>query len=218
VQRTSRELFIPLTVGGGLRTVEDIRTVLRAGADKVAINTAAIHTPELIRHASSRFGSSTITVSIEAKHQADGSYEAYVDNGRERTGVDVLRWVEQVVELGAGEILLTSIDREGTGRGYDIELTRWVAERVPVPVIAAGGAGNTEHVREVIVSGRADAVAMASLLHYAAIRCLAPSQQAGGEGNREFLRSGNRFSRIMPASLSALREHLGRHGIECRLM
>jgi len=141
VSRTSREVFIPLTVGGGLRTLDDVRAVLRAGADKVSLNTAVIREPELIRQASRCFGSSTIVVSIEAIKKGDGSYEAYTDNGRERTSIDAFKWALQAAELGAGEIIVTSVDREGTGKGFDLELTRRIAESVPIPVIACGGAG-----------------------------------------------------------------------------
>src|SRR5712691_717483 len=126
VSRTSKELFIPLTVGGGLRSLDDIRAALKAGADKVALNTAAIRRPEFVREAAERFGSSTIIVSIEAIRRTDGTYEAYTDNGRERTGVDALQWAQQAATLGAGEILVTSIDREGTGKGFDMELVRQI--------------------------------------------------------------------------------------------
>ena len=146
IKRTSQEVFIPLTVGGGLRSVDDIRTVLRAGADKVSINTRAIQRPELIREASKAFGSSTIVVSIEAIRKPDGTYEAYTDYGRQRTGVDVFEWVLRATELGAGELVVTSIDREGTGKGYDVELTRRIAQAVPIPVIAHGGAGEPRHL------------------------------------------------------------------------
>ena len=161
VERTAREIFIPLTVGGGLRSVEDIRAVLRAGADKVSLNTAALGRPELVREAARAFGSSTIVVSIEAIRLPDGRYEAYVDYGRQATGVDVFEWARRAVELGAGELMVTSINAEGTGQGFDLELTRRIAEAVPVPVIAAGGAGRVEHVRLAGTVGRAGAVALA---------------------------------------------------------
>ncbi len=201
VERTSREIFVPITVGGGLRTIEDIRTVLRAGADKVALNTMAIRSPELIREAARRFGASTIVISIEAKSRPDGTYEAYTDNGRERTGKEVVAWAEEAVSLGAGEIMITSIDREGTGRGYDLELTRKVAERVSVPVIACGGAGSADHVTSVIQEGRADAVSLASILHYDR---LAQSSQR------------HSFSRVSPIALPALKRHLLAAGVDVR--
>ncbi|HEX9397917.1 MAG TPA: imidazole glycerol phosphate synthase cyclase subunit [Burkholderiales bacterium] len=214
VERTSREVFIPLTVGGGLRSLDDIRRVLRAGADKVSINTAAIANPQLIRDAARSFGSSTVVVSIEAIRKPDGTYEAYTDNGRQSTGVDAVQWAQQAVELGAGEILLTSIDREGTGKGYDLELTRTVARLVPVPVVAAGGAGKIEHVADAVTQGEADAVCVASLLHYAYVR--ERGSVAADEGNLEFLKSGRAFSKIEPASMPQLKARLRQYGINCR--
>jgi len=217
VERTSREIFIPLTVGGGLRSVDDIRAVLRAGADKVSINTAAIQRPQLIREASQCFGSSTIVVSIEAIRKPDGSYEAYVDYGRQRTGIDAVSWALQAVELGAGELIVTSINREGTGRGFDLELTRMIATAVPVPVIAAGGAGQLDHIQAVIAEGKANAVAIASLLHYSAVRVGAG---AGGEfhqeGNTEFLRNGQNSSMLQDVRLPEIKAFLQRHSIACR--
>ena len=204
VTRIAREIFIPLTVGGGLRSIEDIQTMLRAGADKVAFNTAAIKNPALVQEASRRFGSSTIVVSIEAKRRRDASYEAYVDNGRERTGVEVLSWAERAVALGAGELLVTSIDREGTGTGFDLELTRAVAESVPVPVIACGGAGTAAHVAEAIQAGRADAVSVASLLHYQFLATARPAD------------ARPRPSRIAGVSLPDLKRSLAARGIPTR--
>lgn len=216
IERTSRELFIPPTVAGGLRSIEDIQAVLQAGADKVCLNTAAVKDPELIRQAARRFGSSTIVVAIEAKRQPDGSYEAYTDNGRERTGVEVFTWAARVVELGAGEILLTSIDREGTGAGYDLDLTRSVAEAAPVPVIACGGAGSVAHVEEVIRQGRADAVSMASLLHYRTVEVIESAQDSAAEGNTEFLQHARSFSKVSAVSLPELKEALASASIPCR--
>lgn len=166
VRYTARDIFIPLTVGGGVRTVEDVKSLLRSGADKVAINTAAVARPELIGEVARRFGSQCMVLSIEAKRTNDGRWEAYTDNGRERTGLDVVEWAKRGVELGAGEILLTSVDREGTRKGFDIELTGAVADTVPVPVIASGGMGEPVHLVDVVLQGHADAVAMADVLHY----------------------------------------------------
>lgn len=165
VRRTARNLFIPMTVGGGVRSVEDVRTLLRAGADKVAINTAATRDPGLIREVSTRFGSQCMVLSIEAKRQASDKWEAYVDNGRERTGLDVVEWARRGQEMGAGEILLTSVDQEGTRKGFDRALVAAVSGAVSIPVIASGGMGSVEHMHEVVASG-ADAVAMADVLHY----------------------------------------------------
>ncbi len=217
VERTSKEIFIPLTVAGGLRNIEDIRTVLRAGADKVALNTAAIQDPDLIRRASRRFGSSTVVISIEAKKQPDGRYEAYTDNGRIRTGIDVFDWALQVEALGAGEILLTSIDHEGTGSGFDINLTRRVSRSVSIPVIACGGAGNKAHIHDVIEQGNADAVSMASILHYNYIRQHYSEDDFSTEGNIDFLRSGRGFSKVQETSLMDIKHSLAEGGIFCRI-
>lgn len=166
IKRAAQDIFIPMTVGGGVRSVEDAAQLLRAGADKVAVNTAAVLRPELISEISRRFGSQCMVLSIEAKHVSPGKWEAYTDNGRERTGLDVVEWAQRACELGAGEILLTSVDREGTRKGFDVELTRAVATTVPIPVIASGGMGATEHLVQVVREGQADAVAMADSLHY----------------------------------------------------
>ncbi len=166
IRRAADRVFIPITVGGGIRSVDDARHILRSGADKVAINTAAVARPELITEVSRRFGSQAMVLSIEAKQVAPGKWEAYTDNGRERTGLDVLEWICRGVELGAGEILLTSVDREGTRKGFDIELVRQVSAAVPVPVIASGGMGSIEHFIEAATTGGADAVSMADVLHY----------------------------------------------------
>ena len=216
IQKTAREIFIPLTVGGGLRTIEDIRGVLRAGADKVSLNTAAIKNPQIITEASRIFGSSTILVSIEAIRQANGRYLAYTDNGREHTGIDVLEWAKKVEGLGAGEIMLTSIDREGTGQGYDLELTGMVAGAVSIPVIACGGAGANEHIRQAIVEGKTNAVAMASVLHYDFIKNNKVEIDASSEGNIAFLRSGKSYSKIETAGLREIKDYLHKEGIECR--
>lgn len=208
IAQTAREIFIPITVGGGLRSLEDIQAALRAGADKIALNTAALKRPELIREAAERFGSSTIVVSIEAMRHPDGSYEAYTDNGRERTGVSAFQWAIRAAELGAGELLITSIDREGTGKGYDLELTRRIADSVSIPVIACGGAGRIEHVAEVLSAGHANAVCIASLLHYGCASGLARAAEFAGEGNTEFLRNGRPPAFIQPASLPEVREAL----------
>ncbi len=217
VKRTSKEIFIPLTVAGGLRTLDDIQTILKAGADKVAINTRGIRDPGFIKRAARRFGSSTIVISIEALKKDNGSYEAYTDNGREGTGVDVFEWASRVVELGAGEILLTSIDREGTGEGFDIELTRKVADSVPIPVIACGGAGKDEHIYQVVEEGKADAVSIASILHFNYIKYHDMlKDDFSDEGNIEFLKSKRHLSIIKDTSLMDIKQYLIHKGIHCR--
>lgn len=166
VERISEEVFIPLTVGGGLRSIDDMKRMLRAGADKVSINTAAVLKPTLIREGADKFGSQCIVVAIDAKRIGKAQWEVYTYSGQKPTGIDALNWVRQVVELGAGEILLTSIDADGHRAGYDIELTRTISEAVSVPVIASGGAGTLEDLYQALVAGRADAVLAASIFHY----------------------------------------------------
>lgn len=166
VRRTTQNVFIPITVGGGIRSLENVRDMLRAGADKVAVNTAAIKRPGLINEISARFGSQCMVLSIEAKKVSLGKWEAYYDNGREKTGMDVVEWAKEGAQRGAGEILLTSVDQEGTAKGYDIELVKAVSTAVSIPVIASGGMGSTEDLVKVVQEGCADAVAMAHVLHY----------------------------------------------------
>jgi imidazole glycerol-phosphate synthase subunit HisF len=188
IQDAAKDVFVPMTVGGGIRSVEDAANLLRCGADKVAVNTAAIANPMLINDISRRFGSQCMVLSIEARQIGPGQWEALTDNGRERTGLDVVGWVKKGVELGAGEILLTSVDREGTRKGYDIPLISAVTQEVSVPVIASGGMGNPEDLVDAVLNGKADAVAMADILHYNRatiddIRCAAIS---GGIEVRSF--------------------------------
>lgn len=167
VRRVAEKVFIPFTVGGGIRTVEDFRLLLREGADKISINSSAINTPELISQAADKFGSQCVVVAIDARRRADGSgWNIYKNGGRIDTGIDALEWAVKVDRLGAGEILLTSMDGDGTKAGYDNELTAAVAERVSIPVIASGGAGTKEHFYDALTAGKADAVLAASLFHY----------------------------------------------------
>ncbi len=176
VEKTAQEVFIPLTVGGGISTVEDIYKVLRAGADKVSINTAAVKNPEIIRQGAKKFGSQCIVVAIDAKRNyrtkegvnifGDYWFEVYIYGGRKATGIDAVEWAKKCEELGAGEILLTSIDADGTKAGYDLELTRVISESVSIPVIASGGAGKLEHFYDVFTKGKADAALAASIFHY----------------------------------------------------
>jgi cyclase len=189
VEQVAGEVFIPLTVGGGIRTLEDIRRLLNAGADKVSINTAAVHRPEFVREAAERFGSQCIVVAIDAKQVSDDPkrWEIFTHGGRKPTGLDAIEWARQMVSLGAGEILLTSMDRDGTRQGFDLELTRAVSEAVTVPVIASGGVGNLDHLADGVTLGKADAVLAASIFHFA-----------------EY-------------SLQQAREHLARRGIRVRL-
>ena len=166
VTRATEHVFVPMTVGGGIRSVEDARALLRAGADKVAINTAAIKDPSLITKISDVWGSSTVVLSIEAKQTAPGKWEAYTDNGRERTGLDVVQWAEQGAQLGAGEIFLTSVDQEGTKNGFDCELVSAVTKLVDIPVVASGGFGKLDHLKELMRVSKPTGVALADSLHY----------------------------------------------------
>ena len=167
VRRVAEKVFIPFTVGGGIRTVEDFRAILREGADKISVNSAAINTPRLIADAADKFGSQCVVVAIDAKRRSDKSgWNVYKNGGRIDTGLDVLEWARKAQKLGAGEILLTSMDCDGTKAGYDIELTRAVSDLVSIPVIASGGAGTLEHFREALTEGGADAALAASLFHY----------------------------------------------------
>ena len=170
VERIASQVFIPLTVGGGVRTLEDIRNLLNAGADKVGINSAAVHNPEFVREAAERFGSQCIVVAIDAKKVSAESetnrWEIFTHGGRKPTGLDAVAWAKQMTDYGAGEILLTSMDRDGTKNGFDIALTRAIADAVPVPVIASGGVGNLQHLVDGVVQGGADAVLAASIFHF----------------------------------------------------
>lgn len=170
VEQIAEHVFIPLTVGGGIRTLEDIRTMLNAGADKVSINTAAIHNPELVREAAERFGSQCIVVAIDAKRvdDVDGQprWEIFTHGGRRPTGIDAVAWARRMAELGAGEILLTSMDRDGTRDGFELGVTRAIADAVDIPVIASGGVGDLEHLVEGVIEGGADAVLAASIFHF----------------------------------------------------
>jgi len=166
IKIAAQNVFVPMTVGGGIRTVDDAYNILLCGADKVAVNTAAVADPKLINDIAKRFGSQCMVLSVEAKKIGKDRWEAFTDNGRERTGVDVIEWIQRAVDLGAGEILLTSIDNEGTRNGFDIPLVRAVTSKVSVPVIASGGMGKEDDLFEVVKVGEADAVAMADILHY----------------------------------------------------
>lgn len=167
VKKTASQIFIPLTVGGGIKCLEDFKIILRAGADKIAVNSGAIRRPKLINEAASRFGSQCVVVAIDAKRNEErNSWDVYINGGRINTNIDAIDWAIEVCERGAGEILLTSMDKDGTKSGYDIELTKVISESVNVPVIASGGAGNMEHFKDVLIDSKADAALAASLFHF----------------------------------------------------
>ena len=219
ISKTAREIFIPLTVGGGLRTIDDINKVLRSGADKVSLNTAAIKEEKFIKEASKIFGSSTIVIAIEAIKQNNGEYFAYTDNGREFTGVEVVGWAKRVEELGAGEIIITSVDQDGTGSGFDIELIKSVCDEVAIPVIAHGGASTPEHVFDAFKLGSADAVAVASIIHYGFIQDNAEVNHFDfeDEGNIEFLKKAKKFKDFGIESIQSIKEYIRDRGINCRI-
>ena len=181
IEGVAREVFMPLTAGGGIRSLQDIRDVLLAGADKVTINTAAIERPEIVREASDVFGSQCICIAIDAKRSGSG-FEVYTYGGRKPTGVEAIGWAKKVEELGAGEILLTSMDRDGTKIGYDIPLTKAISEAVNIPVIASGGVGTLEHLYEGLVDGKADAVLAASIFHYREFTVIEAKEYLRGRG------------------------------------
>lgn len=216
ITSTAKSIFIPITVGGGIRSIPDIKEVLRVGADKVCLNTAAIKNPQLIKDASRMFGSSTIVVAIEAIKESDGSYLAYTDNGREYTGIDVFEWAQQVAALGAGEVVITSVDREGTGQGFDIDLVSKISNLINIPVIAHGGAGKMEHVFDVIQKGNVSAVMVSSIFHYHYLKDN-ESSASDLEGNVEFLNQKRSFHTFEPCNINNVKTSLISNQIQCRL-
>lgn len=221
ISRTAKEVFIPITVGGGLRTIADIQNVLRAGADKVALNTAAIKNPNIIKEASQKFGCSTIVVAIEAIKQSNGTYLAYMDNGREHTGIEVIAWAKRVEELGAGELVITSVDKEGTGSGFDIDLIQQINAAVSIPVIAHGGAGKQQDIVEMLQKTQVSAVALASILHYDFITHQDSdiSLSTKKEGNTAFLDSGKQsFNKIQAVGIKSIKNNLTLNHINCRIV
>ena len=222
VRRAAENIFVPLIVGGGIRSVEDIRLLLRAGADKVAINTAALARPELITEGARAFGSQCMVISIVAIRRDNGRYECLTDNAREKTGVDAFDWARKVQSLGAGELLITSVDREGTGLGYDEELIGPIAEAASIPVIAFGGAGCKEHASDLLAKTSVDAVCAASIFHYGVLEMMEKeSGRISEEGNTEFLKKklpsqAHTRRSITPAAIHEVKEHLTRSGYTCR--
>lgn len=216
ISKTAKEILIPLTVGGGIRTLDDIKSVLRAGADKVSINTAAIKEPNFIKKASSKFGSSTIVVAIEAIKNSNGKYYAFIDNGREETGEEVIHWAQKAEDLGAGELIITSVDNEGTGEGYDIELIKSISNAVKIPVIAHGGASNFQNILDAIKYGNASAVSMASVLHYHTINEIKSTNVSSQEGNLNFVNSGKKYTKITPFQIFEIKNFINNNGLNCR--
>jgi imidazole glycerol-phosphate synthase subunit HisF len=219
VKSVAEEIYIPMTVGGGIRSLKDIENLLMSGADKVAINTALFRNPNLVTQVSKHFGAQCMVVSVDFVKEKNGKYMCLTDNGRERTGVELFEWVKQVVDLGAGELLLTSVDKEGTGDGYDVALTKSVSIQFNIPVITCGGAGSKEHILEVASNGSADAIAVSSVLHYDTVNKIL-NRKISDTGNKDFLnRTINEIKRkgIDSCSIHQLKNFLQSNNISIRM-
>lgn len=216
ISKTAKEIFIPLTVGGGIKTIQDISDTLRSGADKVCINTGAINNPSFISEASNKFGISTVVVGIEAIEQENGEYLAFTDNGRNETGKNAIEWSIEVQKLGAGEILITSVDKEGTGKGLNSSLVKEVASNVSIPVVGHGGVGSKEDVLDSARSDSLSGIAISSLFHYDYINSNRSLQGYEAEGNTEFLKSYKKLSNVKTIGVQELKDFLSEEGIELR--
>lgn len=216
ITRTAKEIFIPLAVGGGIRSIEDMQSIFRAGADKVSINTAAVRNPKLITDAANLFGSANLVVSIEAIRQPDGQYYAFTDNGREKTGLEVVSWAKQVAKLGAGEIIITSVDREGTGSGFDLKLISSVASAVSIPVIAHGGAGRFEDINEAAKIDGITGLSISSMLHYGFLEKSSKEIKLE-EGSADFIKSGATYKNVEKATVVEIKKYLKKNKILCRI-
>ncbi len=214
IARTAKNIFIPITVGGGIRTIEDIYKVLRIGADKVSLNTAVVRNPAFIEKAAKMFGSSTIVVTIEAIKGIDGNYYAFIDNGREETGLEVSNWAKKVTELGAGELVITSVDRDGTSLGLDLELIQKIKSVTTIPVVAHGGASDFYNLKE--ATKYADAIAIASALHYDSYEKIQHQFKQESEGNISFLKSKNTFKKVKSFSIPELKNYMADQKIKHR--
>ncbi len=218
IRLTAKEIFIPLTVGGGVRTIDDIREILRAGADKVVINSAAIKNPNFIRDAVKKFGSSTIVVGIEAQRNLDGTYKCHIENGRQSTDLDPLEWALNVERLGAGEIFLTAIHKEGTGSGFDKFLLKKLTDKLRIPVIASGGAGSFSSIKEVVDYAKVDAICIASMFHYFLVKKEKFNNKniKYEEGNTDFLKSNLDGFKGDLSSVKKVKDFLIQNNIDCR--
>lgn len=216
ISKTAENIFIPLTVGGGLRTINDIKSVLRAGADKVCLNTAAIRNPKIIEEAAKEFGSSTIVIAIEAIKQENGEYLCFIDNGREYTGVNVIKWIDTIQELGVGEIILTSVDKEGTGKGFNFQLISKVINNISVPLVVHGGAGNINDIKDVIDNFDIDAISASSIFHYDFIKGHNKIKRNFHEGNYDFVTSGRTVKNIKSCTILELKNFLAVNNINIR--
>ncbi len=217
IEETAKNIFIPLTVGGGIRSIADIQNVLNAGADKVAINTEFLKRPEFLEEAITHFGASTICVSIVTKRNLQGQSTCYINNGRDNTRKDALEWVNEINNAGAGEIILTSIDQEGTGLGYDMDLIKQISEITNIPLIVGGGAGNINHIEEGIKGAQVSGVSLASIIHYDAIKNIPELESTQAqESSFTILNEKKSFDKIEPASILEIKNQLIKQGIICR--
>jgi cyclase len=218
IEETANEVFIPITVGGGIRTLEDINKVLRKGADKVLINTAAIKNQKLIKEATNYFGSSTIVISMEVIKQPNSTYLCFTDNGREYTGVNAVEWVQTVQDLGAGELVLTSVDRDGTGKGLDMDLIMTISEKLSIPLIVHGGVGKKEDVLNAVVEcPKIDGFGIASMFHYEFVKEYDILNKKFEEGNLDFVKKGMHPKGIHPDDINSLKLFLSHNNIDVRL-
>lgn len=215
VRDTAKSIFVPLTVGGGIRNATDVRELLRSGADKVAINTAATKSPDLIRELAESFGSSTIVVAIETICDDSGRYMVYIDNGRQHTGLDAVEWAQQAEALGAGELIVTSVDNEGTGKGFDLGIISQICNAVSIPIIAHGGAGKPNDLSRVLKETEADAACVASILHYDAVQRI-EQDLSTVSGNKNFITSGRDKKNLTSSSVAAIKDCLRENGIQVR--
>ena len=217
IQNTANEIFIPLTVGGGIRTLNDIYNVLRSGADKVLINTAAIKNPNFIKEAVLEFGSSTIVIAIESIKQSNGQYIAFIDNGREYTGLEVLDWAQRIQEMGAGELVLTSVDKEGTGKGFDFDLINLISKRLNIPLIVHGGAGSKEDILKLALSNSVEGICASSIFHYNVLENNKFKLSKNNEGNTDFIKSNQKVKHIQSVDIKNLKEYLIHNGVNVRI-
>ena len=217
ITKTSKRIFIPLTVGGGIRNLQDIERVLKAGADKVSINTAALRDPEFIIRASQKYGASTIVVAIESIKGDDGRYYAFMDNGREPSGSEVVEWALQAQSMGAGEILLTSVDRDGTGAGFDVDLASSLAGQLHIPLVVHGGPGQLADYQTLLDSAPIDGIAVASMLHYELLNDRQFDRSEAVEGNNSFVSANRLFSQFDTCGLQSLKHYLRDNQVEVRL-
>jgi cyclase len=215
VRSTAEKIFVPLTVGGGVRNATDVRTLLHSGADKISINTAAVKSPDLVAELADTFGSSTIAITIETIKDSAGNYMVYIDNGRESTGLNAIEWAQQIQSLGAGEIILTSVDQEGTGKGMDLDLIKMVQAKVSIPIVAHGGVGRADDMVTVFQETGVEAICAASIYHYDTINHM-DNQALSVRGNTSFVKSGRTKKNLLPTSVSAVKEHLRLNHIHVR--